>query len=296
VARIAVVAPKFSSLAAPPIPKTKIRWDAVLTLARMSEIAYLDGDDAVSAARAIGAIEVQSLDNDGHQGVVASDDKSVVLAFRGTASRRHIISDIMGIAVNHGGGNVHLGFDRAVTFDKAMGTARAAGADHKTVWVTGHSLGGAIAAGVAFRAATNRVMKVHGVYTFGQPLIMDNQLCEWMNAEFGERYLRIVNGCDPVATLVKIYMHAGARARLTDDGDLYEWRPPIVAPCAAGPEAEKSRRERRKERRRQKRVEPELETEDFEDDLPLISVEEAESLNQLVQGAEANAAPAASAP
>ena len=297
--RSVIIAPKFSSLAVPPVSRSKIRWDAVLTLARMSEIAYLDSDAASSAAKAIGAKDVQLLENEDHQGVVAADDKAVVIAFRGTASRRHIVSDILGISVNRGGGNVHFGFHLAVEslFDIALAEARRMQATRKTVWVTGHSLGGAIAAGTALKAVRECALRVDGVYTFGQPLIMDGELCHSMNAEFDERYIRFVNGCDPVATLVRPYMHAGARARLTDDGDLYEWRPPMVAPCAFGPEAEKSRRERRKELRRQRHADPELETHDFEEELPLISLQDAEALSQAIQAIDdPNVAPVGAAP
>ena len=279
------VAPSFSSLAAPPVSGAKIRWDAVLTLARFSELAYQDGDEAISAAKAIGAVDVIPIQSGTHEGLVAADDHAVVIGFRGTVltNRNHIISDILGFARREHGGNVHAGFSIAVgsLYDMATAEARRLGARKKTLWITGHSLGGAIAAGFTLKAAREQGLAVNGIVTFGQPLVMDNALCEFMLAEFKDRYLRIVNGSDIVARLVDSYRHSGARARLTGDGE-YEWRPPMVAPTAAAPD---SRRNRRRQERQQEQM---LIVDEPDPDLQLISEAEALDLERQLQ-AEQNA-------
>ena len=81
-------------------------------------------------------------------------------------------------------------------------------------WITGHSLGGALAllAGWLF---FRRTMMPHQVYTFGGPMVGNKIVAEALEQEFGKRISRYVNGPDPVPLLPMMslaandFVHAG---------------------------------------------------------------------------------------
>jgi hypothetical protein len=73
-----------------------------------------------------------------------------------------------------------------------------AGVQHP-VYITGHSLGGALS--VVFAAALvndGRAKQIGGVYTFGQPRVGDADLCKSLDAVIRDRVFRYVAGDDLV--------------------------------------------------------------------------------------------------
>jgi hypothetical protein len=64
-------------------------------------------------------------------------------------------------------------------------------------WVTGHSLGGALAA-LAATSLEYQGFKVAGLYTFGQPRVGDWAFTRQVNAHMGDRMFRYVNNNDIV--------------------------------------------------------------------------------------------------
>ena len=67
-------------------------------------------------------------------------------------------------------------------------------------WITGHSLGGALATMAAW-LFTNKTMKPHQVYTFGAPMVGNKVVAEALEKELGKRLARYANGPDPVPFL-----------------------------------------------------------------------------------------------
>gem|GEM_PF-2866973 len=273
------VEPSFKSLAEPPVQRGSIRWEAVYTLARLAQIAYAEADEQEAQALEIGAFMVQPLAKNSSEGFVASDDQTVVISFRGTQGFRDIVTDTLGFPKYMQGGVLHHGFARAVgsIYQSAIDAAYKQGAHEKTVWITGHSLGGAIACGFSMEAAKKKSIRIDGIVTFGQPLVMSKSLCQYMIETFGDRYLRVVNGVDPITTLVNLYRHAGARAQLHNDGE-YDWQPPIIATMAPPPGLPMP-------------PQPEPEVLETNSDLQLISVEEARELDRRIKAAFDEPAP-----
>ena len=70
----------------------------------------------------------------------------------------------------------------------------------RPLWVTGHSLGGAIALMSAWRFERN-FLKVHQVYTFGAPMIGNPAAAEAFKNQFPGRIFRYVDTRDPVPKL-----------------------------------------------------------------------------------------------
>jgi hypothetical protein len=68
----------------------------------------------------------------------------------------------------------------------------------RAVWITGHSLGGAIAELCAAQASFETHVPVQGVYTFGQPRCGDDAFARLVHAALGQRIFRFVNDRDIV--------------------------------------------------------------------------------------------------
>lgn len=83
------------------------------------------------------------------------------------------------------------------------------------MWLTGHSLGGALAVVGAGRLAAAG-HEVAGVVTFGQPRVCLDDLAANLAPRLRRRYLAWVNDGDVVPRLVLPYVHFGWR--LTYDG------------------------------------------------------------------------------
>ena len=109
-------------------------------------------------------------------------------------------------AWDHNVGHVHDGFYSALR--KVWGVTLANGEilprrllnrGNKTIWITGHSLGGALAELCAAQALFVSKIPVQGVYTFGQPRVGSNDFAAAVNAKLGSGIFRFVNDRDIVA-------------------------------------------------------------------------------------------------
>lgn len=175
------------------------------------------------------------------QGFIAGDSRKIVIAFRGTEGGvlRDWITDAK-ITKSIWTpetyiGEVHNGFYSALSsvwghirseLDRLLDRAQ-------TVWITGHSLGGALAvlAGATLRLLGDPV-HVSGIYTFGQPRLGDKRFRNAFNTVLKSRCFRMVNNNDVVARIPPQFMgysHVGtlryfdADGRLFSDGQLSWW-------------------------------------------------------------------------
>ena len=143
------------------------------------------------------------------QGFVAQNDQVILVAFRGTQPEQPVdwLSDFEASheTWGHPAGKVHKGFYEALRAvwgqpvgGKEVLPARLLNRGNRAVWITGHSLGGALAELCAAQAAFVSQVPVQGVYTFGQPRTGDETFARTVHAAFGTRHLRFVNDRDIV--------------------------------------------------------------------------------------------------
>lgn len=140
-----------------------------------------------------------------------------ILAFRGTQSGGSILQDLKVIQRKTPDGRLHAGFadgyadihDAVITRLRRDGVTR--------VWLTGHSLGGALAV-VAGMQLADAGIDVAGVMTFGQPMVAMPDLARVLARRFRGRYVAFVNRGDPVPRLVLPYVHFGRCVRDDDEG------------------------------------------------------------------------------
>lgn len=143
------------------------------------------------------------------QGFVVQDDTTILVAFRGTQPKHPVdwLSDAKAHHAQwaHNVGKVHTGFYEALDLVWRDGQGvlprRLASRGNRTVWITGHSLGGALAELCAARACFDpRItsIPIEAVYTFGQPRVGDGEFATLLQNKMGVSVHRFVNDRDIV--------------------------------------------------------------------------------------------------
>ncbi|MFJ9948295.1 lipase family protein [Kitasatospora sp. NPDC091207] len=206
-------------------------------LARASELAYKDQDTIERQARAWGFDTVRHHETrftppfplQDTQAYTMAGDHMIVTAFRGTEPQQ--IRDWLSDATTPprpgpaGTGYVHYGFAEALTsvFPDIRDTLTELRTDDQSLWLTGHSLGGALAmlAGARLHLEEPR-LTADGVYTYGQPRTCDRLLATACNKGFKERIHRFVNNNDIVPQLPPepAYTHVDTLRYIDSSGTL----------------------------------------------------------------------------
>jgi triacylglycerol lipase len=184
-----------------------------IALARASQLAYEVDETKVKAEipaiigsplREFKSFNVLPTDTDAF---LAAFDNSIVLCFRGSSSIHDWIQDgQIALVPFRKGGLIHIGFRNAVdsVLPLIEETLEAWSGRGRTLWITGHSLGGALAmltaAYLRFPAdPTKRLPRPFaGLYTFGQPRVGTVPFCDACTADFGSIYFRYINNQDVV--------------------------------------------------------------------------------------------------
>lgn len=156
------------------------------------------------------------------------EDGDVVVAFRGTRSLRNFVTDVCARRVSFWNGcpgdvEVHAGFLRALNsiyvgvygvVERMLGDKAKPGLDgvspyqDRRLWVTGHSLGGALAKLFAVRCK----MPMAGVYTFGEPRVGNAGFRDYYDALLKSCTFRVVDAEDFITRipwLLGAYRHCG---------------------------------------------------------------------------------------
>lgn len=143
---------------------------------------------------------VKTFDSNGTQAILVSTDKFITLAFRGTeaTSVKDIKADTKATTVKcDSGGNIHSGFKEA--FEEVeleiQRTLNQPQFVDKPLFITGHSLGGALAT-----IAAKKLYHTGGIascYTFGAPRVGDDVWISNIKVPF----YRVVNAADCVTMM-----------------------------------------------------------------------------------------------
>ena len=172
---------------------------------------------------------------------VAQNDKVLVVAFRGSQARNtldglkdwlltnannylilpegQIGTDFAAAGV---GARFHRGFMGSLheIWEPLLATvAEAMESSSRPLWVTGHSLGGALALLAAWRLQRNFIT-VHEVVTFGAPMIGNEAAARAFEQEFAGKIFRYVNFEDPVPLLPSISLVANTYAHCQSEVSL----------------------------------------------------------------------------
>ncbi|MBX3317986.1 MAG: lipase family protein [Phycisphaeraceae bacterium] len=194
----------FTPRSAKPTP-----WN-MYWLARWSHLSYQVNTDTVRAeALSLGMktcfLSSTKESKKDAQGYVFSDHETVIIAFRGTEPTKPADwladSKYEPRSWRAVGGLVHHGIAEYVDsiWDQLMESIKEVRTSGQAVWLTGHSLGGAMAVLAAARLAVEHPeILVHGVVTFGQPRVGDEGFAGAYSGVLGDRTVRCVNNRDIV--------------------------------------------------------------------------------------------------
>lgn len=136
------------------------------------------------------------------QAFIVANDEVMILAFKGTQSIQDWLTDFKIQFVKGPFGMVHKGFLQALDhilpdIKKAIAKFHYRG---QSFWITGHSLGGALAVLTAAHFVERR-FKINGLYTFGQPRVGNYEFVNNFGSKFNQRHFRIVNNEDIVTRI-----------------------------------------------------------------------------------------------
>ena len=151
------------------------------------------------------------------QGYVAADQGHILAAFRGTESIPDWLTNLQAMRDPGPWANtkVHEGFQdafmaAALKIGEVIGRRRQ---PNQHVWVTGHSLGGALAV-LLVATLLESSIPVEGLYTFAAPRVGDDSFAKQLNSGLrGKANWRVVNAGDLVTHLPPemFFCHAGKR-------------------------------------------------------------------------------------
>lgn len=200
-----------------------------VALARAAELSYQEPAVIEAAAiRELGYDRFQFVDHGGTQVFLAANDDCVLICFRGTEVNEVMdwITDTrMELVRGPMDGKVHAGFYDALSkvwrvIDASLHKLDPRG--NKAVYLTGHSLGAALATLAAARWH-DKGRRVKAVYTFGQPRTGDHAFARNYNFAYMPTTFRVVNQNDLITRIPPRsfgYSHLGTFKYITSDGQL----------------------------------------------------------------------------
>ncbi len=177
-----------------------------------------------------GLPEVKLFEGKSTQCFVASNAKFAIVAFRGSEARlresdadpRHVIADWLADLDFlpepwDQGGNVHRGFKNALqeVWPDLEDYISNLQKNNRKIWITGHSLGAALAT-----LAADRYGNIQGIYTYGSPRVGDRDFKE----DFNVNAYRFVNNSDIVTKVppANMYCHVGELKYIDSDGIIHD--------------------------------------------------------------------------
>jgi triacylglycerol lipase len=162
-------------------------------LAIMSNAA---SDAYLSAPETDWSCDWQLVSKDGSECLMITDSRVTILAFRGTSDFRDCRTDADARKLFFDGiGHIHAGFGHSWR-SLEHSVLKAIPVKTQELWITGHSLGGALATVAA--QALNPLFNIRRVVTFGSPRVCGPETAHSVNWNFRDKIYRVVHSNDIV--------------------------------------------------------------------------------------------------
>ncbi|NET33213.1 MAG: lipase family protein [Cyanothece sp. SIO1E1] len=160
------------------------------------------------------------------QAFIVANEQVILLCFRGSDSREDWQANLNFPKDPVAIGQVHQGWWRALdkvwtAIEDHIKTVRTP-ENPQSIWVTGHSLGGALATLATFRLG-QAGLPLSGLYTFGQPRVGNRRFGQAFDLQFKQRSFRFANNNDGVTIVPPAlfnYVHIGNFLYFTHAGEL----------------------------------------------------------------------------
>ena len=200
-----------------------------LGCARAALLSYKNAASGEKIATEWGFFRFEPFSRNQHFGIVIGNDKIILIAFRGTNERADWWSNLDILFKRSPLGWVHRGFLKATElFWPELPKKISEFCDNnQTIWVTGHSLGGALALLASVKLLVENKNMISGIYTFGQPPVGTLRFCSKFKEQFPNNLFRFVNHTDAVSDLpILLRQHVGEIRYFDTSGSLWEGKPP----------------------------------------------------------------------
>jgi triacylglycerol lipase len=196
--------------------------------AEAAHCAYNNPQEIVAQAIRWNYPHFRFLEQGNTQAYVMANDQRVVLVFRGTepTSPKDWLTNTKLPLSEALGGRVHGGFwqDWRDVADLVVEQVQRLRDRNQELWITGHSLGGALSVLAALTLAIQDQC-VNGVYTFGAPRVGDADFSSSYNSYLQAQTLRLVNHRDMVPRVPPLqwgYQHVGQMIYFNQQGQLQQ--------------------------------------------------------------------------
>ncbi len=198
-------------------------------LAVASELAYLAEPEGKAAFGKQLGLEARLISAGNTQAYIATNDNHIVVAFRGTEAptsleglKDWLLTDAGNLLITPQGdlgtdfqaagvgARWHQGFMKALNdiWDPLFQAVEAERKHNdRPVWLTGHSLGGALALLAAWRFK-RKFVPVHQIYTFGAPMVGNEEAAAAIDRDYPDKIYRYINFQDPIPGLPTVSLLA----------------------------------------------------------------------------------------
>lgn len=204
-------------------------WPVAAVMAEVSDLAYLSPYEAEPKFKAMGFESVAVMLDRSMVGYFLKVEDQAVIVFRGTDDFNDWLANLDTEVAKTGSGLAHGGF-----YSSYMGLAPQVYElldENKTkrVWITGHSLGGALAVVCGFDLADQGDVAIDGLITFGQPMVAKPPLAKRIEELLHGRYVHYVNQKDVVTRIPPGFEHCGSVVWYKGDEVRRSLRPMLMA-------------------------------------------------------------------
>lgn len=202
--------------------QTGLNLDAAVLLAEACRVAYESFEKGGKPWAATQGFQSSAGCDEGNTQMFWAETNDIaLLVFRGTSNIGQWVRDARILPAFHPWGLVHRGFKTGVSVvADALAAFTAVAKARKCVWITGHSLGGALAALVAANLRQEGIVPM--VYTYGQPRLGYWNFSDRFDNELTGRNYRFINQSDIVARLPPglLFKHSAIPKRILKPGVL----------------------------------------------------------------------------
>lgn len=196
----------------------------------VSQLAYEDDPEIKEAALDRGFQFDSRADHVNHAAIVMTHEDRVFVAFRGTrfCVLRDWAANVNILPIKRPWGRAHRGFVKATEslWPQISNTISEASKAGKSIYFTGHSLGGAMAVISALKTAHEMGCQVAGIVTFGQPPLSSCAMLKSLKSPSILHYSRFVNSVDIVSMGPFVpYWHGGTHFFFDADNQMHQQLP-----------------------------------------------------------------------
>lgn len=203
-------------------------WPFAEKMAECCTLAYQPPIEAVPALQNLGFDRVETIFAGSMAGYIVFVEDAAIVIFRGTDDNTDWFVNLDSLTTQTPHGAIHRGFQKSYLLLYPQIAKILHERKPKYLWITGHSLGGALAIACAYDLHQSKEQEIAGVLTFGQPMLVGQSLATYIDEEFYGKYIHFVNGSDIVPRVVPSLRHCGTLVWFKSDG-MHRSRPKRIS-------------------------------------------------------------------